>query len=68
MSLECSWLISCPFFQKHKSLGDEKTERLKQLYCKGPYMEQCVRKIYKELHGKHADDRMTPEGEILEVP
>jgi hypothetical protein len=30
-------------------------------------MEQCVRKIYKELHGKHADDRMTPEGEIFEA-
>lgn len=66
MSRECSRLMGCPFFQKFKDLDGEEVERLKSLFCKGPYMDQCVRKLYKELHGTDAIDLMSPEGKLLE--
>jgi hypothetical protein len=66
MSRECSRLVSCPFFQKYKDLDENEVNRLKRLYCKGPYMDQCVRKLYKELHGVDAADHMSPEGRSLE--
>ncbi len=66
MSRECSWLVSCPFFQKYKHLDADEANRLKRLYCKGPYMDQCVRKLYKELHGSDSPAQMNPEGKILE--
>ena len=66
MSRECSRLTGCPFFQKFKNLDAEEVHRLKELFCKGPYMDQCVRKLYKELHGVDAIDDMSPEGKILE--
>ena len=66
MSRECSRLLSCPFFQKYKELGNQEVGRLKALFCKGPYMDQCVRKMYKELHGADAPTQMSPEGKILE--
>ena len=66
MSRECSRLIGCPFFQKYSDLDVAEVQRLKNLYCKGPYMDQCVRKLYKELHGVDAIDNMSPEGKILE--
>lgn len=66
MSRECSRLLSCPFFQKYKELGVEEIDRLKDLYCKGPYMDQCVRKMYKELHGSDAPPQMSPEGKVLQ--
>ncbi len=59
-------MTSCPFFQKFKDLEVEEVDRLKSLYCKGPYMDQCVRKLYKELHGVDAIDQMSPEGNLLE--
>jgi len=65
MSRECSRLMSCPFFQKYKDLSTEEAERLKDLFCKGDYMDQCVRKMYKELHGSDATPQMSPEGKIL---
>lgn len=29
-------------------------------------MDQCVRKMYKELHGSDAPSQMSPEGKILQ--
>ena len=65
MSRECSRLVSCPFFQKYKHLEEAEIARLKRLFCKGPYMDQCVRKLYKELHGEDSPAQMSPEGKIL---
>ena len=65
MSRECSRLVGCPFFQKFNNLDAEEIYRLKRLFCKGPYMDQCMRKLYKELHGVDADEDMSPEGKIL---
>ena len=65
MSRECSRLIGCPFFQKFSHLDAEEIYRLKRLFCKGPYMDQCMRKLYKELHGVDAVVDMSPEGKIL---
>lgn len=66
MSRECSKLLSCPFFQKYKNLDKAEVVRLRSLFCKGPYMDQCVRKLYRELHGAEPDDRMNPEGKSME--
>lgn len=65
MSRECSRLLGCSFFQKYKQLSSQEVERLKSLFCKGPYMDQCVRKMYKELHGSDAPAQMSPEGKVL---
>lgn len=65
MSRECSRLVTCPFFQKYKHLEEAEVNRLKRLFCKGPYMDQCVRKLYKELHGVDPPVQMCPEGKVM---
>jgi len=65
MSSECSWLVSCPFFEKYNQSGHDEIVRLKNQFCKGSYRDQCARKIYRELHAKDADVDMSPEGKIL---
>ena len=62
---ECPRIIGCEFFQKHHNLDVAEIKRLKELYCKGPYMDQCVRKMYKEIHGLDAADDITPEGKVF---
>lgn len=64
MSSECTWLISCPFFEKYRDSGNDEIVRLKNLFCKGPYRDQCARKMYRELHAKDAAVDMNPEGNI----
>lgn len=67
MSRECPRLLGCEFFQKYSNLDEEEVKRLKGLYCKGPYVDQCVRKMYKDLHGSNPDDEITPEGKVLTI-
>ncbi len=65
MAQECKWLLSCTFFQSSTS-GNEKIEKLKGIYCKGDLQNQCLRKIYKEFHGYHADPNIGPEGKLID--
>lgn len=65
MTRECPRIMGCEFFQKYHNLKQEEIDRLKSLYCKGPYVDQCVRKMYKELHGTIPEDDITPEGKIF---
>lgn len=62
---ECTRLLGCEFFQIFNEIDTDEIERLKELYCKGPYVDQCVRKMYKELHGSNPADHITPEGRPL---
>ena len=64
MSSECTWLISCPFFEKYRDSDNVEIVRLKNSFCKGPYRDQCARKIFRELHAKDAAVDMCPEGKI----
>lgn len=67
MTSRCSWLNTCPFFMRlNKSIGYD-AERLIEAYCKGPYQEQCIRKIFYAVHGKHADNCMSPEGKMIDM-
>ncbi len=67
MTGRCSLLNSCSFFiELNKSVGHE-NERLIEAYCKGPYQEQCIRKIFHAVHGKHADVCMSPEGKMINI-
>ena len=67
MSRECPRLLGCEFFQKYQDLEEAEIDRLKSLYCKGPYVDQCVRKMYKDLHAHIPNDNITPEGKILSL-
>jgi len=64
---ECTRLVSCEFFQRYQDLDEAEVQRLKGLFCKGPYVDQCVRKMYKELHGADLTEEITPEGKSLEL-
>jgi len=64
MSATCTWLNTCRFYQMHKLSEDKGFEMLSRHYCHGPYLEQCIRKIFKSVHGREADDRLGPDGKI----
>jgi hypothetical protein len=66
MSRECRWLRTCPFFHNNKDLGSERIELLVESFCKGPRQEQCLRKIYYEVYRKQPDDRMDPQGRMID--
>jgi len=62
MAKECELLAGCGFFTKYqmaRELG------FIQLYCRGPKMNKCVRKIFRQKNGTSPTDDLTPCGQII---
>jgi len=62
MGKECELLEKCGFFTKYqmaRELG------FIQLYCRGPKMSKCERKIFRQKNGTPPIDDMTPGGQII---
>ena len=61
----CELLDSCGFFKKYQATHDLACKAYIQQYCKGPKMDQCKRKEYRDQHGKPPPDDMMPTGGML---
>jgi hypothetical protein len=60
---ECELLEECGFFKKYQATKDLACKGFIQQYCKGPKMNQCRRKEYRQAHGKPPSDDMMPNGQ-----
>ena len=59
---QCELLEICGFFKKYQAVKDLACRGFIRLYCKGPMMDQCKRKKYREEHGFPPHDDMMPSG------
>lgn len=62
MVKECALLEQCGFFKKYKLI---KELAFIQLYCRGPKLNECVRKKFNQRHGEQPTDDMMPDGQII---
>jgi hypothetical protein len=62
---ECELLTECGFFRKYQSTKNLACQGFITSYCRGPSMEQCVRRGYQERHGSLPSDDMMPTGHML---
>ena len=66
MPHECELLEKCGFFNKHQTDKDLACRGFITQYCRGPMMDQCRRKQYREAHGTPPSDDMMPNGATLQ--
>lgn len=62
---ECELLDRCGFFRKHQGSLDLACRGFIKSYCKGPLMDDCKRKAYRQEHGTPPDDDMLPTGQMM---
>ena len=62
---ECELLSQCGFFKKHGGAENLACKGFIQSYCKGPKMNQCKRKEYRQAHSRPPEDDMLPSGQML---
>ena len=63
--MECELLPKCGFFKKYAGSKDSLIKGFINSYCKGPNMEECKRKQYRQQHGKPPSDDMMPNGKFI---
>jgi hypothetical protein len=62
---ECEMLPKCGFFKKYQAVKDLACRGFIRMYCRGPKMEECVRKQYRVKHGVPPSDDMMPSGQTI---
>ncbi|MDY6967633.1 MAG: hypothetical protein SVR08_03105 [Spirochaetota bacterium] len=67
MDQKCDLLSTCGFFKKHNETNELACQGLIAQYCKGPKMNQCKRKEYRDKHGSAPTDDMLPGGGTLKL-
>lgn len=63
--MECDLLGTCGFFQKYQNTLDLACRGFIKTYCKGPKMDECKRKEYRQTHGAPPIDEMLPSGQTM---
>lgn len=61
----CEMLETCGFFQKYRNTLDLACRGFIKTYCKGPQMDECERKKYRQAHGTPPVDEMLPSGRSM---
>ncbi len=62
---QCELLEKCGFFRKYQTGREAACNGFINQYCKGPKMEQCKRKQYRQQHGVAPSDDMLPSGQMF---
>ncbi|SKA97112.1 hypothetical protein SAMN02745704_02814 [Paucidesulfovibrio gracilis DSM 16080] len=62
---DCELLDQCGFFKKYKDTKKLACSGFIKQYCKGPLQAQCMRKAYRQEHGKPPSDDMMPPGGMV---
>jgi major membrane immunogen (membrane-anchored lipoprotein) len=65
MAQECELLATCGFFKKYQNSKDMACKGFLNMYCRGPKMNQCKRKEYRNQHGQAPSDDMMPSGQMI---
>lgn len=65
MAQECELLANCGFFKAHQASNDLACKGFIKQYCRGPLMNQCKRKEYRQKNGVAPADNMMPNGALL---
>ena len=65
MTKECELLKDCGFFRKYQATKDLACKGFIAMYCKGPKMNECKRKEYREKYGTPPPDDMMPNGKMV---
>ena len=63
--MECELLNECGFFRKYQASKNLACKGFIQKYCRGPKMNECERKRYREAHGAAPPDDMMPSGQMI---
>ena len=58
----CEFLSGCAFFNKYKEALGSAYDGFVALYCSGPKLEACHRRIYRLAEGKPPADDILPNG------
>ena len=64
---ECDLLSKCGFFRKYFQTKDLACKGFMALYCKGPKMNDCKRKQYRQQNGRPPIDDMLPTGQMIKL-
>ncbi|MBN1531623.1 MAG: hypothetical protein JXA20_03075 [Spirochaetes bacterium] len=64
MSQECELLEKCGFFKKYNEINSLACRGFIANYCKGPKIDQCKRKEYRNRYGVPPSDDMMPDGQM----
>jgi hypothetical protein len=67
MAQECELLSKCGFFKKYQAIKSAACKGFILQFCRGPKMDQCKRKEYREMHGVPPSDDMLPNGCTIRV-
>jgi major membrane immunogen (membrane-anchored lipoprotein) len=62
---ECELLDKCGFFKKYQTTKDLACKGFMRQYCRGPKMNECIRKEYRQKHGTPPSDDMMPSGQMF---
>jgi hypothetical protein len=62
MSEECELLEQCGFFKEFQNINEIACRGFINRYCKGPLMNKCKRKEYRQQHSTPPSDDMMPNG------
>ncbi|MBN1124116.1 MAG: hypothetical protein JXA82_03850 [Sedimentisphaerales bacterium] len=65
MGTECELLANCGFFKKFQNTRDLACQGFIKQYCKGPKMDECKRKLFRQKHGSPPPDEMMPTGQTM---
>jgi len=63
MENECKYLGTCGFFRKYHTTKNLACKGFITMYCKGTYMDQCMRLKFRQSHGYPPEDDMMPSGQ-----
>lgn len=63
--MDCELLETCGFFRKYQDSLDLACRGFIKSYCKGPKMDECARKKYRQEHGGPPEDDMMPSGQMM---
>ena len=65
MTQECELLSTCGFFSKYQATKNLACKGFIAQYCKGPKMNQCKRKEYRNKYGTPPSENMMPSGSMI---
>lgn len=63
--VECELLETCGFFKKYNDTLNLACRGFVKTYCKGPKMDECLRKEYRLKNGHPPTDAMLPTGQKM---
>jgi hypothetical protein len=62
---DCESIDRCGFFKKYQSSKVLACKGFTSLFCKGPKMNDCKRKEFRQTHGTPPPDDMMPNGQTV---